>query len=389
MEKDEKLKSKVLVLDSGERVVIVINSRTAIPHLELNRYLFHCRKPVVSFKSLKKEAETLCVIFSHLPRLLWEEDYLKVFKVLTSKEIYKMWELLRISSKGRVVESATHMYKWDVFYRVADYLTDSAILKESHLHPDFKNLETKKRIILKEIKRLRYTSKSNRLEGLNKKVVISLLEVTRANSEDNPWIPRDQLRNQVIVDILIKLGVRSGELLKISLNDLILGTGYPHIVIKRSINDKEDSRKNEPRVKTFGRILEIDHKLAQDIGKLLKSRRTVPNAKKNKFLFVSNSTGSPLSYDRIHAILSDIKFNKYPEIKITPHALRRTWNDLFREYAEESGVDQEIITQTQNYLQGRVLNSPEANKYSAKYIERSARKTHLEFQNSILIGSEK
>lgn len=41
MEKDEKLKSKVLVLDSRERVVIVINFRTAIPYLELNRYLFH------------------------------------------------------------------------------------------------------------------------------------------------------------------------------------------------------------------------------------------------------------------------------------------------------------------------------------------------------------
>lgn len=111
MEKEEKLKAKVLVLDSGERVVIVINSRSAIPHLELNRYLFHCRKPVVSFKSLKKEAEALCVIFNHFPKLLWSEDCLKVLKVLKSKEIYKIWELLRISARGGIVDNATHMYK--------------------------------------------------------------------------------------------------------------------------------------------------------------------------------------------------------------------------------------------------------------------------------------
>src|SRR5690606_25952357 len=150
------------------------------------------------------------------------------------------------------------------------------------------------------------------------------------------------------------------------LDNVKLSGQYPTITIKRVLNDIDDPRKDEPRVKTFGRILEIDAFLANNISLYLKARRQIKNAKRTKYLFVSHTTGKPLSDDGLRLILKSIKLKSYHK-PITPHDLRRTWNDLFRESAEDSGIDSEIVTQTQNYLQGRMLDSKEAYKYSAKY----------------------
>lgn len=378
----DKLKTKILVLDSGERVALIINTRTAIPHLELNRYLFHTRKPVLAFKSLKKEADAICFIFNHGQEIFGDWTGHKLLKSVTGSDIFTFWEKLKKSDHKEEVSKDTHMYRWDVFRKIFDYWTDQQILELSHIDANFKNLATKKKMLLKQISRLRVGASPKRLQGLDKDVVHQIIKTSRRDSIDNPWIKRDQLRNQVIIDILLRLGVRAGELLKISVPDLQLGTQFPQITIKKVINDKDDPRKNEPRVKTFGRILEIDSELANDLSLYLKERRLIPNAKRTKYLFVSHSTGLPLSDDGLGLIVRSLNRIKSSN-KITPHALRRTWNDLFREYAEKLGFDSEIVTQAQNYLQGRMLNSKEAYKYSSKFIEKSAREAHVSFQKKM------
>lgn len=380
---DYVLKSKTLILDSGERVVLLIDPKSQIPNLQLNRYLFGIRKPVISFKSLKKESETISLICNHSKIFYNSLIDGELLTRLNGAEVLKLWNQLRKNSKSGHVAADTHMYRWDVFYSLVDYFTDLDIFEKSHTDPLFKLLLEKKKILVKEIKRLRYSASSKRLKGLEKNVLKYVLKVSRIDSPNNPWIERDRLRNQVIIDFLLKLGLRAGELQKISIDDLFLNTSHPYIRIHRKINEKSDPRKNEPRVKTFGRLLEIDDSLFEEIISLLKQRRQIPNAKRSKFLFVSNSNGQPLSYDRVHAIL-DIKVPGNEDQNITPHSLRRTWNDLFREYADKVGIDSEIVSQVQNYLQGRMLNSSESAKYSAKYIERSAREAHLEFQRNML-----
>lgn len=379
------LKSKVLVLDSGERVVLIINSKTAIPHLELNRYLFHTRKPVLQFNSLKKEADAICYIFNHGQLMFGDWSGKNLLKSVTGKEIYEHWEILKKSVHKDEVSKDTHMFRWDVFRRIFDYWTDQQILETSHTDPDFKNLAVKKRILLNEINRLRIRSSSNRLKGLDEKVLKEIIRISRIESPDNPWIKRDRLRNQVIVDLFVRLGIRAGELLKITIPNLHLNSEFSKLKIIRVLDDKDDPRRKEPRVKTFGRILEMDHDLSNSISQYLKNRRLIPNARKSKYLFVSHTTGQPISSDALADIIESLRLIKSNET-ITPHALRRTWNDLFREHAEELGFDSEIVTQTQNYLQGRMLNSKEAYKYSAKFIERSAREAHLSFQKSLLEG---
>lgn len=374
--------AKILVNPTGERLVLIVNQRTGIPHLETNKYLFQRRKPLLSFKSLKKEADVICLLLNHHSHFI-ENLTVDAIDRLNFKEIYNVWSGLKKSIIGDFVATSTHMYRWNVFERIFNHFLENALLGLSYKDPHFKNLSSKKNLLANEVKKLKVTISPRRLQGLDKNIVHKALEITRETSLENPWIKRDRLRNQVIVDVLLRLGVRAGELLKISLDEIHLNGSIASITIKRKENEVSDPRKDEPRVKTFGRILELDQQVAQDIVRLLKQRNSVKSAKKNKFLFVSNVTGLPLSYDRLIAIVEKIKFKELKEAHLTPHDFRRTWNDMFREFAEDIGIDPEIITQTQNYLQGRMLNSSEAYKYSSKHIERKARESHMKFQNEM------
>src|SRR5690606_31359578 len=117
-QKLDQLKTKILVLDSGERVVLIINSRTAIPHLELNRYLFHCRKPVLAFKTLKKEADAICRIFNSGHHIFGDWSGYGLIHRVKGKDIFHFWEELKKSPYKEEVSKDTHMYRWDVFKRI-------------------------------------------------------------------------------------------------------------------------------------------------------------------------------------------------------------------------------------------------------------------------------
>lgn len=165
------LKTKILVLDSGERVPLIIDSATAIPHLELNRYLFNIRKPGLTFKALKKESEALCLIFNHNEYMFRENGPEAIFQKLNSSRIYDLWVKLKKKSNGEDAADSTHMFRWDVFYNFIKHFTGDVIYKTSFDDPYFKNLITKQKILLTGIDNLRYKTKSSRLAGLDKKIV--------------------------------------------------------------------------------------------------------------------------------------------------------------------------------------------------------------------------
>lgn len=378
---------KVLVLTdpAGERLPIVIHKETGIPHPEVNQYILKRRRPVVSMKTIKKEADSLC-LFLNWFHALEKQDHFSAIESIGAKEIYGLWEYSRKSKTMGAVSSAVHMFRWKVIQKYIEFEFDKKLLKTSYKDPIFKNIKVNKEIILKEMSALNYSTKSRRLSGLEDKTVKKVIEISDINSASNPWIKRDRLRNRLVLEILISLGIRAGELLKIELGDLKLGGSSPSLVIKKKEDDANDPRRNEPRVKTFGRILDLSPRLNKLINEYLRQRRLIPNAKKSKFLFVSHTNGTPLGYLRLRNIISRLE-ESCPDLygsSLSPHAFRRTWNDHFREAGESLGIEGEMITQGQNYLQGRRLDSSEAYKYASKHIERSARGIHLKLQEKYL-----
>lgn len=381
----EIFKSKVLVLSSGERVPIIYSKDSQIPHHFANQYLLS-RRGIISMRTLNKEAIVICSLINWVS----SEEWISIVDFIDNmgaRSISGLWEHLKTSALvGKKVSGATHMYRWKAVQKFLQYISSRALLKMSHRDPTFEALCLKRDLIFKEMKRLDFRSHNARLQGLDSKVIDFLLTVTRVDSEENPWIKRDRLRNQLILDMLIVLGMRASELLKITVSDFDNKSSIPSLTIKRVQDDPEDPRTLEPRVKTFGRILDLSRELSLLLDEYLKTRRNIPEAKKTKYLFVSNTNGKPLSYAGLHRIVSKLE-DIFPDLSgtnLTPHSFRRTWNDRYRETGEKLGINEEMITQGQNYLQGRVLNSSEAYKYARKHIEKSARETHLKYQDELL-----
>lgn len=377
------VKTIILTEPLGERIPLVIDSLTGIPHSLSNQYLLSRRRGIVSLGTVRKEANVLSYFFNWLN--LDQNNFLSL-ENLNNKEIVSLWEYLRESSERSVVSGAVHMFRWKVIQKYLDYNFSKQLIRTSHKDSSYSNLVEKKKLVMKEFNALSYSSKTRRLQGLSDKSFELVVKLTRHERELNPFIKRDRLRNEIIVDLLGFLGMRAGEVLKLSLDCVVLTGSTPHLVIKKVEDDEFDPRKDEPRVKTFGRVLNIDINLSRKIEKYLKQRRSIKEAKKSKYLFVSHVSGKPLSYRRLSDLMQKIEdsHKDLQGLNITAHSLRRTWNDHFRQMAEKDGLSEEVITQSQNYLQGRVLDSSEAYKYAAKSIERQAREKLLDLQEQYL-----
>lgn len=376
----------------GERLPIVCNRETGIPHVEINQYILRKRRGIVSFKSIKKEAFILCKFLEWLTQ---NQIEIKRFNIdlIGRNEIYGLWESLRLSMdeslSKKVVSPAVHMYRWKVVKSFIRSTISRKLLKYSYKSQDFKNLIDKRDVILEQFEALSYSYNRVRKRGLDEKVILAVLQYSCVNYLHNPWIKRDRLRNELIIDFLITFGLRAGELLKINLHDINLNGCFPTLTIRPIKDDPLDPRRDEPRVKTKGRILDIEASIVEKLKIYLKERKLVKNAKKNKYLFVSHTNGKPISYDAIKRMLQrfEEEFNDLTGVGLTCHAFRRSWNDRFRAASEKLGISEEMITQSQNYLQGRNLDSKEAYIYAAKHIEKVARESHLIIQKEYLDGS--
>ena len=383
---------KVITLTDpfGERLPLVTHKVTGIPHVEVNQYLLRKRRGIVSFNTIIKEANVLVLLLEWLGANDQDLSYLKIDKV-GSRDVYNLWERLR-SSKGKdssnTVSGPVHMYRWKVVQKFLKHMFSNELIKESYKTEKFSNFVVKRDEILKEFKSLDFSAKTGRRKGLDPKIIEKILILTRENSDLNPWIKRDRLRNELIFDFLIFLGIRASELLKIEIQDINLKGQFPTVTIKRIEDDPNDPRKYEPRVKTHGRILDINLDISLKLTKYLRMRRLIKNGKKSRYLFLSHRTGTPMSYIALSKLVSRLESSclDLQGTGLSPHSFRRSWNDRFREAGEKNGVNEESITQSQNYLQGRNLDSPEAYKYAQRHIEKSAREVLLKMQKGLLDG---
>lgn len=86
-------------------------------------------------------------------------------------------------------------------------------------------------------------------EGLSPDVVDRLLEVTRPDSADNPWLaPHTKVRNALIIRWLLALGLRRGQLLGVQISDISFQSSTVEII--RRPGNPDQPRADPPLVKT-------------------------------------------------------------------------------------------------------------------------------------------
>ncbi len=274
-------------------------------------------------------------------------------------------------------------------------------------------LMNKKKIFSKFSKRS-LTVKSNinhNFKSLTNEMVVMLYKIIRPDqaaniNKDNPFSTKShQLRNFLIVHLMMNYGLRVGELMlltKRSIKKSINSDSYSLIVT--NTDDEHDSRQRKPSIKNEQsyRVIKLD---SMDYKFLMLYMEKIRNLNDSDILFTSlKPPYSPLSYSSINAIFKVIEqvFRTLHPIyfddiniesiqKFTPHVCRHTWAYItlafaIKKYRNESASpltqsNDEIMQKAQENL--RVLGGWSANSimpsyYAKRFIVDSANLINLQ-----------
>ena len=148
---------------------------------------------------------------------------------------------------------------------------------------------------------------------------------------DNPFVPRNRLRNWLMYQIARELGFRRSEILAIWISDIDAGPP-PHLNLRRRPNDPADTRREPAAVKRGERSLPTSDLLRAGIKMYQTTRWPVGRQTvKFPFLLAASTSRQPLSVRAAsHAIEVLGRAAHIPDLSW--HSLRHTW-------AEEIAVD--------------------------------------------------
>jgi integrase len=384
-----------LVMVSGERVGLIIDAETGLPVVRANQYLLVVRRDRCQASTLTKEAAILCLV--HAWADVHNLELLELFdsgKGLGQNDLAGLIETLRRdfgpSANGGVIRLHAKLVSpstWAHRISVArDYFVwnlervlrecEPGTLRYQHVHSATNTLKQR---MTESLPRAR--EESNRT-GLSTELRERLLNVISPGSLENPFHKALRARNALIVDIMIGLGLRRGELLKLRTSDVHASVN-PFLIVERRPDDPLDPRTNEPQVKTRSRRIPVETSLARRLTDyMVEDRRRIPGAAKSPFLFLARS-GQPLSLRGLDNVFAQISL-RFPELhELSPHVLRHTANDLFSEIAERADCGREEATSARNYIMGWEPDSTQGLGYSRAHIERVARQLSLDHQRRL------
>ena len=192
-------------------------------------------------------------------------------------------------------------------------------------------------------------------------------------------------RNELIIHLLHKLGVRAGELLSLKVTDFdFVGN---QVLIARRPDDKADPRLNQPTAKTCDRLLPISNDLAKlTHDYIVKHRRAVKGARRHAFLIVVHKAGSyegmPLSSQGLSKIFLKLRAETGLH-RLTPHTLRHTNNERYSELMDANGVSAAEEDKMRSYAMGWNEGSGTASTYTRRHVQRKAHAAARKLQESL------
>lgn len=279
----------------------------------------------------------------------------------------------------------------ETFYIRITYISDYIEWLAKHVLLERKRLvnrEVHERIsrMIKELKARRPTrSVTSRgvVKGLSNSQRKILEEVINKDHELNPFPKLTKRRDSLLIELLLKTGVRLGELLSIKISDINFQENT--LLIPRRHDDPKDPRAKQPVAKTLSRQLLLNKGLVARIHNYIVSDRSrINGSNKHSFLFVVYKEGpfcgSPLTTGSVYRIFDTIRENKKELNNLTPHILRHTWNDIFSEKADNLGIEEAKEEKMRSYLMGWKEGSGTSAIYTKRHTEKKAREVSLLLQ---------
>ncbi len=412
-------KIKRFGFSSGERSALLVMSESGLPLMYQNLYMtIHHRNTgdsintiiacLGALKMLEQIFEYLDVDIQHrfTKGLLLSDPELESIAYWSKKSIESLEEAKAIKRAKNIVQVQSKRIELSRFVVTIDSDLVSPITTYNRITHFSKYCswlantlapsEAKKNIDLMGEKLLAFRPKKRTSQSddgndegfmsLTENQIIRLLDVVRPDSSENPWKSKAvRYRNQMIVNLLYDVGCRKAELLNLKATDL--DSGSNEIKIRRSADDANDPRKDQPLVKTMSR----DVAVSQDVFTMIDDyvlyyRSNVKGAGRTSFLVLSHQQGassaSPLSISGLNKIFR--KLSAVLGFNVNPHAFRHTWNDEFSAEVE-SLIEGEEMTEgeaeeTRSYLMGWKEGSGTAKTYTKRYQKKKAVRFSLGLQ---------
>lgn len=204
----------------------------------------------------------------------------------------------------------------------------------------------------------------------------------RPGAAANPFPERLQLRNWLMIELLLETGIRRGELLKLYTTDINKGSQHAYVSINDREHDPRDPRVEEPALKTHGRTVGISAQLYEVYERYIQhDRRPLRDGKPMKllyhYLFISDR-GRPLSIRALSNVLDRLFLTielAHPGLlpTLSAHDFRHTFADHFLAYlVEKRGHDLERATDELRRVCGWSETSTMPRRYAGRYLAESA-----------------
>ncbi|MCE0558265.1 site-specific integrase [Motilimonas sp. E26] len=228
----------------------------------------------------------------------------------------------------------------------------------------------------------------------DEEVIRAIFEITQERHPENPFRPRSQCRNRLILDTFFCTGMRKGALLQAKTLDLH-DENIEFIAIVNRINI-DDPRLHRPTQKTQSTTAPIEPQLMNNLKRYINvSRNTHPSAEEHDYIFISESgktAGQPLSktgVDYIFKTLSLAITHKLGRsVNVTPHMIRHYWNLDFSEKARDAGISKTETERLRRHIMAWSAKSTMPDVYDMFDRLRQVRNIKQGFQNDLFDEKE-
>lgn len=392
---------RVCRMTDGERLPLIVDPR-GLPVPSPNQWSLFLRRPQVQSNTLIEELRTIAHVYDWATRRGIDlDERLASGNGLQPTEITALFQNLRYVRKlGRAVAARRLADVRDVAVvsgkvhatRVAvarDYVLwglERTLYRLDVGDPRVSRIQERCERLRRNAINFQCATSDGRPKrvGLSTEQRARLLEIVHPDYPRNPFRRSGRFRNWVLILLLLTFGFRRGESLKLHVTDVNVKGRRPSIRVVRRPGEVEDTRANEPAVKTLGRELPLVPEMARLLDVYIQHHRPrYPESDKSPFVFFSKH-GKPLSLRMVNAITQQIvrRFPEFTEL-LSPHVLRYTYNDMIVESARSADVKGEELKAAQNYLNGWSLDSEQSALYSRRAAEDHAREISLAHQRGL------
>lgn len=221
-----------------------------------------------------------------------------------------------------------------------------------------------------------------------------LLDAIRPGSDTNPFPKIEQFRNFALIITFWENGLRRSEVLGLKDEDLSAAGMPPALELVRRPDYRDETRARAPGLKTMPRTvpitpilhgvltdyLALHRRKLEGVFRARGDKQALRRLKSNPYIFVS-SQGRPLSFSSVQRIFDTLRMRTPGlPVNLSPHALRRTWNDMFTEMRSEALGPREA--RLREFLMGWVSGSSQAESYARRSTAREAGRAILELQTA-------